>query len=93
MHLDFSSLRRVDSPRRLTRNEVFLATEAFKHLQERGHILGPEAKTSLSEEDLHNVLLALASSTGQDRFRTDARILATQVFDALEGSLRNCRRC
>ncbi|OCT48508.1 pentatricopeptide repeat containing protein [Cladophialophora carrionii] len=74
----------IESPRRLTRNDVFLATEAFKHLQERGQILGSDPKTSLLEEDLHNVLLALASSTGHDRFRTDARILATQVFDALK---------
>jgi hypothetical protein len=74
----------VESPRRLTRNDVFLATEAFKHLQERGHILGSDPKTNLSEEDLRSVLLALASSTGHDRFRTDARILATQVFDALK---------
>ena len=73
---------RAELPRRLTRNEVFLVTEAFKHLQERGHVLGAE-KMSLSEQDLHNVLLALASSTGRDRFRTDARILATHVFDAL----------
>lgn len=75
---------RVDSPRPLTRNEVFLATEAFKHLQERGHILSGDEKTSLSEEDLENVLLALASSTGRDKFRTDARILATYVFDSLK---------
>lgn len=74
---------RIETPRPLTRNEIFLATEAFRHLEERGHILGPAARTSLSEEDLHTVLLALASSTGHDRFRTDARILATLVFKAL----------
>ena len=78
----FASL--PDSRRLLTRNEIFLVTEAFKHLQERGHILGPEKKTSLSEKDLHDVLLALASSTQRDRFRTDARILATYVFEALK---------
>lgn len=75
---------RVEAPRRLTRNEVFLATEAFNHLQERDHILNGDANTGLSEEDLDNVLLALASSTGRDRFRTDARILATKVFEALK---------
>lgn len=83
---------RIESPRRLTRNEVFLATEAFNHLQERGHIFAGDEKTTLLEEDLENVLLALASSTGRDRFRTDARILATRVFAALEsqiGSLEN----
>ncbi|KAL2435395.1 Complex I intermediate-associated protein 84, mitochondrial [Exophiala dermatitidis] len=74
----------VESPRPLTRNEVFLATEAFKHLQERGHILSGDPKTSLSEEDLENVLLALASSSGRERFRTDARTLATYIFDALK---------
>lgn len=75
---------RVESPRRLTRNETFLATEAFQHLQERGHILSDDEKAGLSEEDLDNVLLALASSTGRDRYRSDARLLATLVFDALK---------
>lgn len=74
---------RIESPRRLTRNEAFLATEAFRHLQERGHVLSGDAG-GLSEEDLDNVLLALATSTGRDRFRTDARILATLVFEALK---------
>jgi hypothetical protein len=74
---------RVEKPRRLTRNEVFLATEAFQHLKERGHVLEGEETSILTEDDLTNVLLSLATSTGRDRFRTDARILATQVFDAL----------
>ncbi|KAH0833542.1 hypothetical protein AYO21_05219 [Fonsecaea monophora] len=82
--LRFLFTSRIESPRRLTRNEVFLATEAFKHLQERGHIFMEDTKTSLSEEDLDNILLALASATGHDRFRTDARILATLVFNALK---------
>ncbi|OQV00184.1 Pentatricopeptide repeat-containing protein [Cladophialophora immunda] len=82
--LRFLFTSRIETPRRLTRNEVFLATEAFKHLQERGHVLTEDTKTSLSEEDLDNILLALASATGHDRFRTDARILATLVFDALK---------
>ncbi|KIX03936.1 uncharacterized protein Z518_07489 [Rhinocladiella mackenziei CBS 650.93] len=82
--LRFLFASRIESPRRLTRNEVFLVTEAFKHLQERGHVLSGDERTSLSEEDLDNVLLALASSTGRDRFRTDARILATLVFEALK---------
>ncbi|KAI1625992.1 hypothetical protein EDD37DRAFT_326696 [Exophiala viscosa] len=76
---------RVESPRTLTRNETFLAMETFKHLQERGHVLSGDETTGLSEEDLHNVLLALASSTGRDRYRSDARILATLVFEALKG--------
>ncbi|EXJ90958.1 hypothetical protein A1O1_04065 [Capronia coronata CBS 617.96] len=75
---------RIDSPRPLTRNEVFLATEAFRHLQEHGHILSGDEKTSLTEEDLEQVLLALASAPGRDRFRTDARILATYIFDSLQ---------
>ncbi|KIW41166.1 uncharacterized protein PV06_06748 [Exophiala oligosperma] len=75
---------RVATPGRLTRNEIFLVTEAFKHLQERGHILSGEEKSGLSEEDLENVLLVLASSTGRDRYRSDARILATVVFEALQ---------
>ena len=82
--LRFLFASRIESPQRLTRNEVFLATESFKHLQERGHILGTEAKTHLTEDDLHNILLGLASSTGHERFRTDARILATYVFDAIK---------
>ncbi|KAK5205202.1 hypothetical protein LTR41_009051 [Exophiala xenobiotica] len=75
---------KVEAPGRLTRNEAFLATEAFRHLQERGHILSGDEKTGLSEEDLENVLLALATSTGRDRYRSDARILATVVFEALQ---------
>ncbi|KIW93347.1 uncharacterized protein Z519_05952 [Cladophialophora bantiana CBS 173.52] len=82
--LRFLFTSRIEAPRRLTRNEVFLATEAFKHLQERGHIFTEDNKTGLSEEDLDNILLALASATGHDRFRTDARILATLVFDVLK---------
>lgn len=74
---------RLKSPRHLTRNEVNLATEAFIHLQERSHLLTGDGKTALLEEDLNNVLLALASSTGRDRYRSDARVLATYIFEAL----------
>jgi hypothetical protein len=61
-----------------------LCTEAFRHLQERGHVLGADSERSLSEQDLQNILTGLASATGQERFRTDARILATYVFEALK---------
>lgn len=74
---------RLKSPRHLTRNEVNLATEAFIHLQERSHLLTGDGKTALLEDDLNNVLLALASSTGRDRYRSDARVLATYIFEAL----------
>ena len=80
----FLFVSRIETPRRLTRNEVFLVTETFKYLQERGHILGPDEKTSLSQEDLFNVLRALESYTDRDRFRTDVQVLATYVFDALK---------
>jgi len=83
----FLFVSRLESPRRLTRNEIFLATAAFNHLQECGLVLTPTDTVGLSAEDLHNVLLALASSTGRDRFRTDARILATAIFDALRPGL------
>src|SRR4051812_19585646 len=74
---------RLKSPRHLTRNEVNLATEAFIHLQERSHLLTGDGKTALLEDDLNNVMLALASSTGRDRYRSDARVLATYIFEAL----------
>lgn len=74
---------RLKSPRHLTRNEVNLATEAFIHLQERSHLLTGDGKTALLKDDLNNVLLALATSTGRDRYRSDARVLATYIFEAL----------
>lgn len=80
---------RLKSPRHLTRNEVNLATEAFIHLQERSHLLTGDGKTALLEDDLNNVLLALASSTGRDRYRSDARVLATYIFEALRDPSTN----
>ncbi|KEF52093.1 uncharacterized protein A1O9_11719 [Exophiala aquamarina CBS 119918] len=80
---------RLKSPRHLTRNEVNLATEAFIHLRERSRLLIGDGKTTLLEDDLNNVLLALASSTGRDRYRSDARVLATYIFEALRDPSTN----
>ena len=66
---------RLEHPKRFSRNEIFLAAEAFKHLlQEQG---------TLSNEDLKTALAALAVGTGKDRFRSDSKALAYMIFEEL----------
>ncbi|RVX70452.1 hypothetical protein B0A52_05951 [Exophiala mesophila] len=81
--LRFLFASRLENPRLLTSNEVHIITEAFDHLHERGRILSDDSYNTLQEEDLNNILLALATSTGKDRFRSDARSLATTIFNLL----------
>lgn len=76
---------RLESQRGLTRNEIFLATETLKHFEERGLVLASGGTPSLSKDDLHDVLGALAQVSGRDKFRTDTRILASMIFQDLHG--------
>lgn len=62
----------------LTRNEVYLATETYKHLQERDLIL-TEYPESLLEQDLLLILDTLAIPAPKERFRGDIRALTELV--------------
>jgi len=73
--LKFLFAARAQNGVSLTRNEVFLATESYKHLQERDLILTDNAG-SLTADDLTSILSALALQSPKERFRSDVRALA-----------------
>ena len=66
----------------LTRNEVFLVTETYKHLEERDLILS-EHPGSITNSDLLIILETLALPTPNERFRSDTRALAEIVCNSL----------
>lgn len=74
---------RLEVQRRLTRNEIYLTTEAFKHFQESGLLRDDSDKASLTKADLDMVLSALAIPSEREKFRTDTKALASLVFKAL----------
>lgn len=74
---------RLEVQRRLTRNEIYLTTEAFKHFQESGLLRDDLDKPSLTKADLDMVLSALAIPSEKEKFRTDTKALASLVFNAL----------
>lgn len=74
---------RLEARRRLTRSEVYLTTETFKHLQENGLVGDKVEGPCLTKKDLDVVLSALALPSDREKFRTDTRILASLVFKAL----------
>jgi len=76
--LRFLFTARYESRHALTRNEVFLATETFRHLQERDLVLSEHAG-SMTDGDLLTILETLALPTPKDRFRSDTRSLAELV--------------
>ena len=80
--LNFLFRAHLEHPRRFSRNEVFLATESFKHIQvhEKSAVNGPAA---LSDKDLQNALAALTHDTGRERFRSDTKSLAYILFQEL----------
>ena len=80
--LRFFFAARFETKQPLIRNEVFLLTETFKHLQERDLVCS-EYPGSLSEQDLLLVLDTLALPTPTERFRTDVRALAELVVVSL----------
>jgi hypothetical protein len=71
---------RFDTPRRFSRNEIYLATEAFKYLQENQRTPAEGVPDVLSDEDIYNALAALALDTGKERFRSDEKSLAYMMF-------------
>lgn len=71
---------RFEAPRRFSRNEIYLATEAFKYLQEQRSVRGGGHVELLGETDLYNALAALALDTGRERFRSDEKALAYTIF-------------
>ena len=74
---------RVEGSKPLTRTEAYLANEAFDYLQNKGLVLNEAHPGSLSPQDLHNVLLALAAPGGRELFRSEYQTLAAAVFDVL----------
>lgn len=80
--LKFLFSARLEQRRPLTRNEIFLATETFKHLQERDWILS-EHKGSISEDELASFLHTLALPESGVKFRSDVRALAELVVESL----------
>ncbi|KAJ9652480.1 hypothetical protein H2198_008265 [Neophaeococcomyces mojaviensis] len=79
--LKFLFAARLENGIPLTRNEVFLATESYKHLQERDLVLSENAG-SLAEDDLASILSALALQSPKERFRSDVRALAELVHQS-----------
>jgi len=80
--LRFLFTARYQGRQPLLRNEVFLATETFKHLQERDLVLS-EYPGSMTEADLLIILDTLALPTPKERFRSDTRLLAELVRGSL----------
>ena len=76
---------RFETPRRFSRNEIYLATEAFKYLQEQQRTDAGGQEEVLSEEDIYSALAALALDTGKERFRSDAKALAYMMFQEVRG--------
>lgn len=76
---------RLENKTALTRNEVFLATETFKHLQERDLVLGSHAG-ALQLDDLNTILSALTLQHPKERFRSDVRALAELINDSLRNA-------
>lgn len=82
--LKFLFQARLDHQQPLTRNEVFLATETFKYLQERD-LVSSENAGSLSPQDLGLILKTLALPSPKERFRSDLRALAESVKESAAG--------
>jgi hypothetical protein len=80
--LNYLFRTRLESPRFFTRNEIYLATESLRHLQELKEKT-EDGRMILSEDDLHTALAALAAAVGRDRFRSDTQALAHMVFQEL----------
>lgn len=80
--LNYLFRTRLESPRFFTRNEIYLATESLRHLQELKEKT-EDGSMILSEDDLHSALAALAAAVGRDRFRSDTQALAHMVFQEL----------
>lgn len=70
---------RFEDKQPLTRNEVFLATETFRHLQERDLVLSENAG-SMTPQDLRLILGTLLLPTPKERFRSDVRAFAELVM-------------
>lgn len=73
----------LDAERRFTRNEVYLASEAFKHLDEISPDLSPEDSARITTKDLRFALTSLANSRDQERFRSDTSAFARLLFQQL----------
>ena len=76
---------RFEVPRRFSRNEIYLATEAFKYLQEEQRKDIEGQADVLTEEDIYNALAALAQDTGKERFRSDEKALAYMMVQEIRG--------
>ena len=76
---------RFEVPGRFSRNEIFLATEAFKYLQEQRQKDMGKGADVLPEEDVYNALAALAQDAGKERFRSDEKALAYMMFQEVRG--------
>ena len=76
---------RFDTPKRFSRNEIYLATESFKYLQEQRRTHTGGQADVLSEEDIYNALAAIALDTGKERFRSDEKALAYMMFQEVRG--------
>jgi hypothetical protein len=80
--LNYLFRTRLESPRFFSRNEIYLATESLRHLEELRD--KTEAGTLiLSEDNLYTALAALAAAVGRDRFRSDSQALAHMIFQEL----------
>src|SRR5438876_438760 len=74
---------RFDTPRRFSRNEIYLATEAFQYLQAKQSTPAGGELDVLSDEDIYNALASQALETSKERFRSDEKALAYTMFQAV----------
>jgi len=74
---------RDQAPTRLSRSDIYLLTEAFKYIQEHKVKEDVDSDTLLPSTDLQQALSTLASSSGKDKFRSDAKALAFMLFSEL----------
>ena len=81
----FRSLQ--DNSRLFTRNEVYLATEVFRHLTENEDSMEEDAPERLSEDDIKFALQSLAqtstetSGRNREHFRSDESALARLMYE------------
>jgi hypothetical protein len=68
---------------RLSRSDVYLLTEAFAYIQEHKAQDDVGSDVLLPNTDLQQALSTLASSSGKDKFRSDAKALAFMLFSEL----------
>jgi hypothetical protein len=82
---------KIDQRRTMTRNEVYLVTEAFKYLVGQSMVLSPDNLKALGHDDLVNLLRAMALPECKEEVRSDSIELADLVKHSAQQSLVGIR--